>query len=110
VDGRRLRDILCNGRVAPLMGMRFPARMLVFIAGVDESLMADEEVASSKGLCANVANERFLFGMGTDVSLEMFLCACRSVRQARSRGREGSHQPGKEALAMRTWQSLCFGA
>src|SRR5271154_2676636 len=78
VDGRRLRDILWNGRVAPLMGMRFPARVLVFIAGVGEPLMADEEVASSKGLCANVANERFLFGMGADVSLEMFLCACRS--------------------------------
>jgi hypothetical protein len=34
---------------------------LCIVSGVDESLMADEEVASSEGLGADVADERLFF-------------------------------------------------
>ncbi len=49
--------------------------MVLFIAGVNEALMPDEEVAAGKGLGTDVANEWLLLGVGTDVSLEMLLHA-----------------------------------
>jgi hypothetical protein len=50
-----------------------PARVVFFIARMNKSFMSDEEVTSCKCLGTDVANEGLLFGMGTDVSLEMFL-------------------------------------
>jgi hypothetical protein len=48
--------------------MRFPAVLICgpcfcIVSRVDEALMADEEVASSEGLGADVAYERLFFGV-----------------------------------------------
>lgn len=40
---------------------------------MDESLVTDKQVAAGKGLVADLADERFLFGVGTNMSLKMFL-------------------------------------
>lgn len=68
------------------------------VAGMHESLMADEQVASSEGLGADVANEGFLFrvcsadapisghwsraGRGEIAHL---MCLCRCSRRAKRR-------------------------
>jgi len=59
-----------GGRVSLV---RFSACVLIFDARVNQSLMADEEVAACKCLCAYFANERLFFGMSSNVSLQMFL-------------------------------------
>lgn len=53
--------------------MGFAAGMVLLIARVDQAFMAHEEVAAGKGLLADVADKRFLFRVGADVSLEVFL-------------------------------------
>ena len=66
-----------RGCLACMAGVGFSAVLVrrpcfCIVSGVDEALMADEEVASSEGLGANVAYERLLFGVcpagGGDVS------------------------------------------
>src|SRR3954452_129698 len=88
-----------------------PAVLLVrrpcfcIISGVDESFMADEEVASSESFGANVAYERLLFGVcsggGVSASAEemhsfeetgylMCRCRCSSLANRRWQWGQGS--------------------
>ena len=99
--------------------MTFSRGVVLFIAGVDEALVADEQVAAGKGLGTDVADERLLLGMRADVSLEVLLQAVLAFgliedesRQAEVAGlaAEETHKPCKESLAMRTWQGLGFVA
>ncbi len=65
-----------RGRVgAPLVGLA--AGVLLLVARVDQPLMADEEVAAGECLCAYLTHEGLLFGVGADVSLQMFLSPAR---------------------------------
>lgn len=54
-------------------GVRLAGCMVIFLAGVHQPLVAHQKVTAGKTLGADVAHERFLFGVGADVSLEMFL-------------------------------------
>ena len=94
--------------------MTFSRGVVLFIAGVDEALVADEQVAAGKGLGTDVADERLLLGMRADVSLEVLLQAVLAfgLIEDESRQAEGgwTHKPCKESLAMRTWQGLGFVA
>ena len=60
-------------RVDEMVFMRFSCGMLLFLARVDESLMTYQQIAAGKGLRTDVAYEGFLFCVGADVSLEVFL-------------------------------------
>lgn len=62
-----------RGRVRVMCLMRLPARVMVLVARVHEALVAHKQVAASERLGAYLADEGLLFGMGSDVSLEMFL-------------------------------------
>jgi len=57
--------------------VRLPAGVLLFVAWMDQALMADEEVAAREGLCTYLTNEGLLFGVGSYMSLQMFLSAAR---------------------------------
>lgn len=103
VGGCRMDDILVDGGFPSSMSLS--ACVLVLVARVDEALMADEEIAASEGLCTDVANEWLFFGMGSNMSLKVFLRRRKSVLGGR-RGvgaRKGSHQARKEALTVRAW-------
>lgn len=65
----------CLGRIVVLnvVCVALLANVLFGVIWVDESLMSDEEVASGKGFGTDVANERLLFSMRTNMALQMFL-------------------------------------
>jgi hypothetical protein len=71
-DGGSLGGIVCL-RICDVLGVSFARSVVLLVARVDESLMANEQVASGEGFGTDVADERLLFGVGTDVSLEVFL-------------------------------------
>ena len=48
-------------------------RMILFIAWMHQTLMADEQIAPRKGLLTYLANEWLLFGMCSYMSLQVFL-------------------------------------
>ena len=69
----RAREIR-SGRVgASLVGLS--AGVLLLVAWMDQPLMADEEVAACECLGTYLAYEGLLFGMGANMSLQMFLSA-----------------------------------
>lgn len=61
--------------------MGFSGGMLLFLARMDESLVPHQQITAGKGLCTDFADEGFLFGVGSDVPLEMFLL-CDHSRQS----------------------------
>ena len=61
--------------VGDVLVVAFPARVVLFVAWMDEPFMSDEEVAAREGFGTDVANEWFLFGMCANVSLQMLLQA-----------------------------------
>ena len=65
-----LRGMVGSGFSAP---MGFATGMIFFVAWVDQALMTHEEVAAGKGLLADVAHKGFLFRVGANVPLEVFL-------------------------------------
>jgi hypothetical protein len=67
-----LRCIVSLG-VCDVLGVTLPASMILFVARMDESFVSDEEVAAREGLGADIADERLLFCVCADVSLEMLL-------------------------------------
>ena len=79
------------------------------VARMNEALMADEQVASCKGLGADVAHERLLLGVSsTDVPL---VCAAARLRMLELPDVPlEMFESCEEALAVRTWQSLGLGS
>jgi hypothetical protein len=70
-----LRRIVCL-RVCDVPVMALSARMFVFLAWMDESLMAYEQVASGESLATEVTDERLLFCVCTNMALEVLLRQC----------------------------------
>ena len=93
-------------RVCNVFVMTFPRGMVLFIARVDESLVSDKEIASGKCLCTDVANERLLFRVSADVSLEVFLQAVLATVNGWGRvaTAEGGRARGREGL--QAWQRV----
>lgn len=56
---------------ASLMGLA--TGVLLFVARMNESLVAHEEVAAGKCLCTYFADKRLLLGVSAYMSLQMFL-------------------------------------
>ena len=108
-----LGGIVCL-TVSNVLVVAFSAGMVLFVAGVDEPFVSDEEVAPGKGLGTDVANERLLFGVGTNVSLEMLLQAmlafCWRRRTAEGFCKGGTHESCEEALTVRAGQCLGLAA
>ncbi len=67
-----LGGIVCLA-ISDVLVVAFSAGMIFFVARVDEPFVSDEEVAAGKGLGTDIANEGLLFGVCTNVSLEMLL-------------------------------------
>lgn len=100
---------LCSIVVLYVVFMGFSCGMLLLFTWMDESLVADQQVATREGLCTDFTNERLLFRVGADVSLEMFLWTAIASQSVAGRvesnttmGARQTYQAGKESLAMRT--------
>lgn len=68
----RMRSGPCGAIARRRVGsslLRLPARVLVLVARMDQSLMADEKIAACKGFGAYLTNEGLLFRMCSDMSL-----------------------------------------
>ena len=89
--------------VGDVLVVSLPTAVVVFIAWVDESLVSDKEVAAGKSLGTDVANEGFLFGMGTDMSLEVLLQVVLAMLQ-RNAIAEAIALLVRTSLAKRRWQ------
>ena len=72
--GARARSAIARGRMGASL-LRLAAGVLLFIARVDEALVAHQQVAARKRLGAYLADKGLLLGVGADVSLQMFLWA-----------------------------------
>lgn len=53
--------------------MGFSCGVLIFLAWMDESLMADKQVAAREGLGADLTDEGLLLGVSANMSLKVFL-------------------------------------
>lgn len=101
-----LRGIAVGVRTGTTVGgrmraslVRLAACVLLLVPGMDQPLMADEEIASSERFGAYLADEGLLFRMCSDMSLEVFLLSRQSgvVRGAAARHHDGV-VPGERTI------------
>lgn len=112
-----LRRSDCRGgivglRISDVLMVTFSRGMVLFIARVDQALVADEEVAAGKRLGTDVAYKWFLLGVSSNMSLEMLLRAilahnARRVLDATVEVAGGeTYKSCEESLAVRAWKGL----